>query len=78
MSARLDRTDEQIRGIVAQLDEQPDRLDRDDELRKQLEVVAGACRATRPRAKSFGFARRLLAIMTVLLIGLSKRTEAGG
>jgi hypothetical protein len=52
MSERLDETDEQIRGIAARLDEHLDRLDRDDELRKQLDSIVSACRDTsRPRPR---------------------------
>jgi hypothetical protein len=52
MSERLDETDEQIRGIAARLDEHLDRLDRDDELRKQLDGMVSACRDTsRPRLR---------------------------
>jgi hypothetical protein len=52
MSERLDQTDERIRGIAARLDEHLDRLDRGNELRKQLDGMVSACRdASRPRLR---------------------------
>jgi len=48
MSERLDQTDEQIRVVAARLDEQLDRLDPHDDLRRQLDGMVSASQEPSP------------------------------